>query len=369
MNGALIWNSQSANKKSEEMKAMAANVLLENFSIISSRNQGSCFAWNLDLLLFLCGDNNIFCRVPLIFACILYSRCLHGTWKGKGEKTSKRWGAWQQDLSRCLSWSIVCNISLISNQLEDKCIQEDRKVKNWHNSNHNVLEAAFTPKFQTTESLCHLQHKQYHLNLSWDKINQHLTEAETILLVNLHVFMLESKQKFQKQKQVWKSVIFCWFFPCQVYSSKLLGSGHPTRDSCSALTTVLKARSPKVPVALRQPVRGRSSESRLLVVLGKWKWLCSTEYSSALVLLQNCTQLNLQNKAIFYKMNINIFHSVFTNSKSGVDHFFVPETSADQILMHFTLTLKLQFQLGFFCLYVLNIWLHVATLSTLSNFN
>lgn len=44
-------------------------------------------------------------------------------------------------------------------------------------------------------------------------------------------------------------------------------------------------------------------------------------------------------------MYINTFHSVFTNSKSGVDHFFVPETSADQILMHFTLTLKLQFQL------------------------
>lgn len=94
----------------------------------------------------------------------------------------------------------LVTISLISNQLEDKCIQEDRKVKNWHNSNHNVLEAAFTPKFQTIESLCHLQHKQYHLHLPWDKTNQHLTEAETILLVNLHVFMLESKQNFQKQK-------------------------------------------------------------------------------------------------------------------------------------------------------------------------
>lgn len=86
MNGAPIWNSQSANKKSEEMKAMAANVLLENFSIISSRNQGPCFAWNVDLLLFLCGDNSIFCHIPLVFSWILYSGCLHGTWKGKGEK-------------------------------------------------------------------------------------------------------------------------------------------------------------------------------------------------------------------------------------------------------------------------------------------
>lgn len=43
------------------MKAVAANALLENVSMISSRNQGLHFTWNLDSLLFPCGDNNILC--------------------------------------------------------------------------------------------------------------------------------------------------------------------------------------------------------------------------------------------------------------------------------------------------------------------
>lgn len=64
------------------MKAIAANVLLENVNIMSSRNQGPHFTWSLDSLRFLCGENSIFCRVALTFSCILHSRRPHSTYKG-----------------------------------------------------------------------------------------------------------------------------------------------------------------------------------------------------------------------------------------------------------------------------------------------
>lgn len=75
---------------------------------------------------------------------------------------TKWWDASQQ----AQNWSTTVLItSLISNQLEDKYIQEQRKIKNGQNSN-KFLKGELAPytEFPSIERLCHLQRKKCHLN-------------------------------------------------------------------------------------------------------------------------------------------------------------------------------------------------------------